>query len=123
MNAQPPAVETHSAFLLRCAAGGGCMRSRSVEARRPEAEARGGAAPLPAVGEKGNGDVAAGGERGETGRVRGEATGIYVRFGFSVDPSVCERLCEEKRRRKWAGESGKEERVEGEEEEEEERGF
>ena len=89
------------------------MRSRSVEARRPEAEARGGAAPLPAVGEKGNGDVAASGERGETGRVRGEATGIYVRFGFSADASVWERLCEEKRRRKWAGESGKEERVGG----------
>ena len=80
------------------------MRSKSVEALRPEAEARGSAAEPGRFGENGDGEeVAASGERGETGSVRGEATGIVLFvcfcFDFFVNPSPVVARRRRKRRR------------------------
>ena len=76
------------------------MRSRSVEARRPEeAEARGSVvAEEGPVGENCDGEGEASGERGETGRVKGEATGMIVVFWWGERGR--ERLREERGERK-----------------------
>ena len=92
------------------------MRSKSVEARRPEAEARGSVDEEERFGEKGAGagDVEASGERGDTGRVRGEATGIVFRVFISVlvllpYVTVYSRAClEEKEEEAEGGEQQKE---------------
>lgn len=85
MKAQPPGVETHSAFLLTCAGGGGADEEagppaarprKSVEDLRPAAAGRGARPPAAEEGENAaRGDAAErSGERGETGG--GEATGM-----------------------------------------------
>ena len=127
MKAHPPGVDTHSAFLLTCAGGGGTFLSKSVEARRPEeeeeAETRG--RTVERFGEKGDGEesappaaeVDARGDRGETGSVRGEATGMMVRFFCRSSEGLWVRR-ERERERKVEVEKEEEEEEEGERKEE-----